>query len=214
MIAIFVGAGVLVFCAWYRRRSEAPQGHLQEALCPAVRRHTGAPAQPAVAAADRDQPDEPAGSADTRPVMQTYYSDYQNQPDLIRTAGDARGSPAGGLRGGIMRNNLVSTIASLPRRHRHRIRHCRRLERSGRMIVVLVAALVFAALITAIIVSYMRYKRPEPVQPPAKPSSPPFSRTGNVIFTMPPVRCRRAWCPTTTGSRPSRLHDPPGQLVD
>lgn len=83
MIAIFVGAGVLVFCAWYLRRSEAPQGYWQEQPAPRAVQ-VSAPAQPA-------QLPQPivinlmlAGSADTRPVMQTYYSDYQsNQPYLI-----------------------------------------------------------------------------------------------------------------------------------
>jgi hypothetical protein len=83
MIAIFVGAGVLVFCAWYLRRSEAPRGYWQEQ-----------PAQRAVQVAAPSQPAQLPppivinlmlpGSADTRPLRQTYYSDYQsNQPYLI-----------------------------------------------------------------------------------------------------------------------------------
>lgn len=83
MIAIFVGAGILIFCAWYLRRSEEPQGYWPEP--PAQRAvQVSAPAQPAQL--------PPivinlmlAGSADTRPLMQTYYSDFQygNQPRLI-----------------------------------------------------------------------------------------------------------------------------------
>lgn len=84
MIAIFVGAGLLVFCAWYLRRTEAPQGQWQEQPAPRAVQ-VSAPTQPA-------QLPPPivinlmlAGSADTRPVMQTYYSDFQygNQPRLI-----------------------------------------------------------------------------------------------------------------------------------
>ena len=93
MIAIFVGAGVLVFCAWYLRRSEAPQDQWQEQPAPRAVQ-VSAPAQPAqLPPPAQQQAQLPsivinlmlAGSADTRPVMQTYYSDYRNgdQPYLI-----------------------------------------------------------------------------------------------------------------------------------
>lgn len=112
-----------------------------------------------------------------------------------------------------MRNNLVSTIGLVVG-----IAIAYAIigdwDRSGRMIVVLVAALAFAALITAIIVSYMRYKRPEPVQPPAKPEPPPFSRTGNVIFTMPPGTMPQGMVPYNYGQPTEQVYYPPGQLVD
>ena len=94
MIAIFVGAGLLVFCAWYLRRSEAPQGYWQEQPAPRAVQ-VAAPAQPAQLPPPpaQQQAQLPsivinlmlAGSADTRPLMQTYYSDYRNgdQPYLI-----------------------------------------------------------------------------------------------------------------------------------
>lgn len=83
MIAIFVGAGILVFCAWYLRQSDAPQGYWPEP-----------PAQRAVqVAAPAQQAQLPpivinlmlAGSADTRPAMTTYRTDFQygSQPYLI-----------------------------------------------------------------------------------------------------------------------------------
>lgn len=89
-------------------------------------------------------------------------------------------------------------------------------ERSGRMIVVLVAALAFAALITAIIVSYMRYKRPDPVQPPAETPTrnPPLSRTGNLVFYMPPGTSTQGMVPYGYGLPPEQPYYHPGQLED
>lgn len=88
-------------------------------------------------------------------------------------------------------------------------------DRSGRMIVVLVAALAFAALITAIVVSYMRYKRPEPVQPPAETPTrnPLLSRTGNLVFYMPPGTSTQGLLPYGYG-QPEQPTYHPGQLVD
>lgn len=87
-------------------------------------------------------------------------------------------------------------------------------DRSGRMIVVLVAALAFAALITAIIVSYLRYKRPEPVQPPPETPKPPLSRTGNFVFYMPPGTSTQGMVPYGYGLPPEQTYYHPGQLED
>ena len=87
-------------------------------------------------------------------------------------------------------------------------------EQSGNRIVMLAFALGIAALITLAIVAYMRYKRPDPVQPPPKPEPPPFDRRGNIIFTMPPGTMPQGLMPYNYGDQPQAPTYHPSQLID
>ena len=87
-------------------------------------------------------------------------------------------------------------------------------DRSGSELVRMLFGVILAALVTVVIVAFLRYKRPDPVQPPPKPEPPPFDRRGNIIFTMPPGTMPQGLMPYNYGDQPQAPTYHPSQLID
>ena len=85
-------------------------------------------------------------------------------------------------------------------------------DQSGNRIVMLAFALGLAALVTLVIVAFMRFRQPI-VQPPPETPKPPLSRTGNFVFYLPPGTTPQGLMPSAYNDQPQAPYHP-SQLID